>query len=85
MSILLVEQYLDFARGLADRFYIMDRGIRAEIHPDPVASGSMNLEAATQEEKLGLVLPVLQIRKTLLTVACCKECEASVSSRVRLT
>jgi urea transport system ATP-binding protein len=26
MSILLVEQYLDFARELADRFYIMDRG-----------------------------------------------------------
>ncbi|MBM3832777.1 MAG: urea ABC transporter ATP-binding subunit UrtE [Verrucomicrobia bacterium] len=26
MSILLVEQYLDFARALADRFYIMDRG-----------------------------------------------------------
>ena len=26
MSILLVEQYLDFAKELADRFYIMDRG-----------------------------------------------------------
>jgi urea transport system ATP-binding protein len=26
MSILLVEQYLDFARELADRFAIMDRG-----------------------------------------------------------
>jgi urea transport system ATP-binding protein len=26
MAILLVEQYLDFARGLADRFAIMDRG-----------------------------------------------------------
>jgi urea transport system ATP-binding protein len=26
MSILLVEQYLDFARELADQFYIMDRG-----------------------------------------------------------
>jgi urea transport system ATP-binding protein len=26
MSILLVEQYLDFARDLADFFYIMDRG-----------------------------------------------------------
>ena len=26
MGILLVEQYLDFARDLADRFAIMDRG-----------------------------------------------------------
>ena len=26
MSILLVEQYVDFARALADRFYVMDRG-----------------------------------------------------------
>ena len=26
MAILLVEQYLDFARGLADRLAIMDRG-----------------------------------------------------------
>lgn len=26
MSILLVEQYVDFARALSDRFYIMDRG-----------------------------------------------------------
>ena len=27
MGILLVEQYLDFARELADFFYIMDRGM----------------------------------------------------------
>ena len=26
MAILLVEQYLDFARGLADRLAVMDRG-----------------------------------------------------------
>ena len=26
LSILLVEQYLDFAKRVADRFYIMDRG-----------------------------------------------------------
>ena len=26
MSILLVEQYLDFAKAVSDRFYIMDRG-----------------------------------------------------------
>ncbi len=27
MSILLVEQHLDFCRELADVFYIMDRGV----------------------------------------------------------
>jgi urea transport system ATP-binding protein len=26
MSILLVEQYLDFAKAVSDKFYIMDRG-----------------------------------------------------------
>ena len=26
MAILLVEQYFEFARDLADRFYVMDRG-----------------------------------------------------------
>src|SRR5438067_4915646 len=42
MSILLVEQYLDFAKELADRFYIMDRGAIvaagpiAELHDDVV-------------------------------------------------
>lgn len=35
MSILLVEQYLDFARELADVFYIMDRG--AVVAHGPVA------------------------------------------------
>ncbi len=35
MSILLVEQYLDFARELADRFAIMDRG--AIVAAGPVA------------------------------------------------
>ena len=31
LSILLVEQYVEFARALADRFYIMDRG-RVIVH-----------------------------------------------------
>jgi urea transport system ATP-binding protein len=35
MSILLVEQYLDFARELADQFAIMDRG--AVVASGPVA------------------------------------------------
>ncbi len=33
VSILLVEQYLDFARALADTFYIMDRGAVVENGP----------------------------------------------------
>jgi urea transport system ATP-binding protein len=36
MSILLVEQYLDFARELADNFAIMDRG--AVVAAGPVAA-----------------------------------------------
>jgi urea transport system ATP-binding protein len=36
MSILLVEQYLDFARELADRFAIMDRG--AVVASGPIAN-----------------------------------------------
>jgi urea transport system ATP-binding protein len=36
MSILLVEQYLDFARELADIFYIMDRG--AVVAHGPIAA-----------------------------------------------
>ncbi len=35
MSILLVEQYLDFAKELADVFYIMDRG--AVVSHGPIA------------------------------------------------
>ena len=33
MAILLVEQYLDFARELADRFYVLDRGAVAAEGP----------------------------------------------------
>lgn len=33
MAILLVEQYLDFCRGLADHVYIMDRG--EVVHSGP--------------------------------------------------
>ncbi|HEV2211376.1 MAG TPA: urea ABC transporter ATP-binding subunit UrtE [Verrucomicrobiae bacterium] len=33
MSILLVEQYLDFCRGVADRFYVLDRGAVAAEGP----------------------------------------------------
>jgi len=42
MSILLVEQYLDFAKELADIFYIMNRGAVvahgqiSELHDDVV-------------------------------------------------
>jgi urea transport system ATP-binding protein len=35
IAILLVEQYLDFARELADRVYVMDRG--AIVHSGPAA------------------------------------------------
>ena len=35
MAILLVEQYLDFAKALGDRFYIMDRG--ATVAKGPIA------------------------------------------------
>jgi urea transport system ATP-binding protein len=28
-SILLVEQYLEFARSICDRFYVMDKGVVA--------------------------------------------------------
>jgi urea transport system ATP-binding protein len=33
MSILLVEQYLDFCLGVADRFYVLDRGAVAAEGP----------------------------------------------------
>ena len=42
MAIVLVEQYLDFALGLGDRFCVLDRGqiklsgTRDEINPDIV-------------------------------------------------
>ena len=40
LSILLVEQYVDFCRSVADRFYALDRG-------SVVASGS--IESLTDE------------------------------------
>lgn len=36
MSILLVEQYLDFCKGVADNFYVMDRG--AIVAEGPIAN-----------------------------------------------
>lgn len=33
MSIILVEQYLDFAKAASDRFYILDRGVLAQEGP----------------------------------------------------
>jgi urea transport system ATP-binding protein len=41
MSILLVEQYLDFCLGVADRFYVMDRG--AVAAEGPIADLNENL------------------------------------------
>ena len=42
MAILLVEQYLDFARGLADRLAIMDRGqVVLAGRPDELDDGDV--------------------------------------------
>jgi urea transport system ATP-binding protein len=41
ISILLVEQYLDFCLGVADRFYIMDRGAIVADGPIGQLSGSL--------------------------------------------
>ena len=52
MAIVLVEQYFDFAYGLADRFYVLKRGAvamsgtKAEIAEADPARGGVGLNAA---------------------------------------